>query len=152
MQNWNWDQYSWLSEMAIYALKSGNVQWYDIIYQLLLWVCLLNLFNFFKGGIGSSSGTGIGGEDGRGSSSIDVNKAMGVGAGLGGRSVLNVHGEASGKLHDLTPKNCRQITKWSCWKSLSNLSNQSGLVILKKTLAGHMCRLLTNPTIVLKVS
>ena len=69
---------------------------------------------FFKGGIGSSSGTGIGGEDGRGSSSIDVNKAMGVGAGLGGRSVLNVHGEASGKLHDLTPKNCRQITKWSC--------------------------------------
>jgi len=48
------------------------------------------------GGIGSSSGTGIGGDDGRGSSSIDVNKAMGVGAGLGGRSVLNVHGEASG--------------------------------------------------------
>ena len=44
---------------------------------------------FFKGGIGSSSGTGIGGEDGRGSSSID-------GAGLGGRSVLNVHWEASG--------------------------------------------------------
>merc|ERR1711935_1175255 len=41
-------------------------------------------------------GTGIGGDDGRGSSSIDVNKAMGVGAGLGGRSVLNVHGEASG--------------------------------------------------------
>ena len=29
---------------------------------------------------------------------------MGVGAGLGGRSVLNVHGEASGKLHDLTQK------------------------------------------------
>ena len=29
---------------------------------------------------------------------------MGVGAGLGGRSVLNVHGEASGKLHNLTPK------------------------------------------------
>jgi hypothetical protein len=33
---------------------------------------------------------------------------MGVGAGLGGRSVLNVHGEASGKLHNLTPKNSRQ--------------------------------------------
>ena len=47
MQNWNWDQYSWLSEMAIYALKSGNVQWYDIIY-LLPWVCLLNLFDFLK--------------------------------------------------------------------------------------------------------
>ena len=29
---------------------------------------------------------------------------MGVGAGLGGRSVLNVHGEASGKLYNLTPK------------------------------------------------
>ena len=51
---------------------------------------------------------------------------MGVGAGLGGRSVLNVHGEASGKLHDLTPKNCRQITKWLCWKSLyKNMSDLS---------------------------
>ena len=70
-----------------------------MILYIAMSVYLLNLFKFFKGGIGSSSGTGIGGEDGRGSSSIDVNKAMGVGAGLGGRSVLNVHGEASGKLH-----------------------------------------------------
>ena len=45
------------------------------------------------GGIGGSASGGMGGEDG--GSSIDV-KPIGVGGGLGGRSVLNVHGGASG--------------------------------------------------------
>ena len=75
---------------------------------------------------------------------------MGVGAGLGGRSVLNVHGEASGKLHSLTPKTLVKSRSGHVQKPF--VKSQSGLVIIKnnekKLFAGHMCRLLMNPTIV----
>lgn len=46
------------------------------------------------GGISGSAGGGMGGDDGRGGSSIDV-KPLGVGGGLGGRSVLNIHGSGN---------------------------------------------------------
>ena len=46
-----------------------------------------------SGGLAGASGSGMGGDDGRGGSSIDV-KPLGVGghSGLGGRSILNIQG------------------------------------------------------------
>ena len=64
---------------------------------------------------------------------------MGVGAGLGGRSVLNVHGEASGKLHSLTPKTLVKSRSGHVKKPfvICQITEWTGLVIMKKTL----CRL-----------